>query len=179
MVGWIPSSFGQHPFSLGVRLVGVSWHPKESKHPDILVRRLDKRGRFVVNVGAMVYAEYRLLPHLNIKVTQSFFSDCAGMPAGFSHIGLKAHYNFGQQPHHQIGLTVGPTLFYRKNWNELDGYVDEGFFINKGNTQRLFIPYGMEINYDLFLKDKTAISTGLVPGYPEIFLGTIGIYHSP
>ncbi|MDX5347006.1 MAG: hypothetical protein LPJ89_04135 [Hymenobacteraceae bacterium] len=155
-----------------VKFIGLSIHPKKSPYPEIFKNRLDKNGYFVVDYGLLAgYERFFYKDIFSVRVQQGFYADCAAQFAGFSHIGWRGRIlKIGN---HSLNGGIGPTLVYRKDWNRLEGYTDDGYFKRHASWQYKFLWYGGEFEYNYLVKDKGEFSVMFVPGFPEVV--TLGV----
>jgi hypothetical protein len=159
----VQSAFGQWYFE--VKFVGISVHLKENPHPHLYKRKFDRKGFVVLNAGVILSVEKFVYNDLvSIKFAQAIFSDCANQFAGFSHLGFRLNKELDN---HHFAIGNGPTMFYRKDWSGLTGYIDEGLFKRNENYQYRFFWYAGEVNYGYKLSDQTQLSFTLLPGPPE------------
>ena len=112
--------------SFGIKFMGLSYHPKKSLHPHLYKRKLDRWGHGVVNMGIVFQVEYFVNQNVSIKYSQALLQDCAGKFAGLSHLGMRVGFFMDPRQQHYGSAGLGPTFFYRKNWSDLDGYVNAG-----------------------------------------------------
>lgn len=139
--------------------------------------KLDSGGVLVLNRGLTFNVEVFLWEDIvSVKFIQGLYSDCLARFAGFTHIGLRGRiFELGQ---HSLNGGIGPTLLYRRNWYEVDGY-DDSFSFFRGSPrdywQRRFIWYGGEFEYNYAIDEKRVISTSFVPGYPDLMNLSIGL----
>ena len=162
---------GQPTFD--IKFLGISGHVKSSPHPQLFVRKIDKKGYAVLNIGVISAIEYKLVNNwLSVKLAQAILSDCANQIAGFTHIGLRLNYKLQK---HSFSIGNGPTIYYRKNWNLLNGYVDEGLFKQKKALQYIFFWYAGEIEYHYHFSEKFELGFSFIPGPPEFFSLAPGI----
>ncbi len=156
----------------GIKFIGITAHVKKSPHPHLYKYKLDKNGVFVPNSGVMFSVEFNVYrDKLAIEITQGVFYDCAVQPAGFTHLGFRANV---QHNENVFCFGNGPTLFYRHDWKNLPGYVDEGLFKRFSKWQYRFFWYAGEIEYNVKMSDQNFMSLSLIPGYPEFFTLTAG-----
>jgi hypothetical protein len=160
---------------IGLKFVGLSWHVKASKHPQLFLHKLDRKGHATLTFGAAVTVEYRIKPYLSVKFDQGLLSDCAGRFAGMSLFTVRTNVPLGKLGEGTGGL--GPFFYYRRNWNELEGYVDDGLFkISKNKRwQTKFVWYGGELEHNYPITDRMDISTNLLPAIPVVFTLTPGV----
>jgi hypothetical protein len=156
------------------KLFGVSVHLKESPHPEIFPNRLDEKGYITFNYGAIVgYDRFIVGNKHAVRVEQGLYADCAASLAGFTHIGWRALIL--QKNRHSLNGGIGPTLVYRRDWNRIIGYKDDGYFNRRGEWQYKFYWYAGELEYNYSLSEQTDFSVNLVPGLPELISFGVGV----
>lgn len=163
--------------SIGLKFFGLSIHPKgEKENAFLMPNKLDKNGVFVMNFGGVVSYEYFIFKDIvSVKAIQSLYSDCAARLGGFSHIGVRA--TIFKKGKHTFSGGIGPTIIYRRNWLDLDGYVNKNRFKGNKNSkwQHLFLWYGGEFEYKYSINEKFDISGSFVPGYPDLMSLSLGM----
>lgn len=165
--------------NFGLKYFGLSIHPKgEEENAFLMPRKLDKQARFVLNIGAV--ASYETFLHkdrLSLKLAQALYADCAARTGGFTHLGLRAKILRSEK--HLLSGGIGPTLVYRRNWQELDGYVNQNRFKGQPDArwQYLFLWYGGEFEYKYFVSDQLDFSASFVPGYPDLMSLSFGLHY--
>ncbi|MGL4596438.1 MAG: hypothetical protein ACRCYO_02855 [Bacteroidia bacterium] len=160
---------------IGVKFIGISWHLKPSKHPHLFKGKLDKKGQGTVTYGIALSCEYRFKPYWSVKFDQCIFADCAGRFAGTTMLMPRLNVPFGKLGEGTGG--IGPFFYYRRNWHELDGYVEDGLFKQSKNKrwQTKFIWYGGELEHNYPITERMDISTNLLPAVPVLFTLTPGV----
>jgi len=156
-------------FTAGVKLTGLSVHPRGAINANLMKYKLDDDGVFVFNPGTILSFEKFLYKNIfSAKIAQGLYADCARQFAGMSHIGLRGR--IFQTEKHSFNGGIGPTFFFRKNWQKLDGYVDDEYSIFKGsleaNWQWGFLWYGGEFEYNYKISEMIELSTAMVPYIP-------------
>ncbi|MDX5422845.1 MAG: hypothetical protein LPK07_05450 [Hymenobacteraceae bacterium] len=177
---WSLGVYGQeqekpvYKHAVTVKFFGLSMHLKESPYPEIFPNRLDKKGYLTFNYGAIVgYDRYIIGDAISIRVEQGLYADCAAELAGFTHIGWRGE--IFRKNRHSLNGGFGPTLVYRQDWNNIEGYQDDGYFNRRGDWQYKFYWYGGEFEYNYELKEGTDLSVNLVPGLPELVSIGVGV----
>jgi hypothetical protein len=159
----LKTSYSQWFFE--IKFVGISAHLKKNPHPHLYKRKFDKNGLFVLNLGVIVSVEKMVYNDLiSVKFSQAIFSDCANQLAGFTHMGFRLNKAIDD---HHFAIGNGPTLFYRNDWEKLDGYIDEGLFKRKNKYQYRYFWYAGEVTYSYIFENNIANSFTLIPGPPE------------
>lgn len=163
--------------NVGLRLFGLSIHPhSETENAAIMPLRLDPQAYLVQNLGAILSYEKAIYRDtFTSKLALALYSDCAARLGGFIHIGLRGRvFKVGQ---HSLYGGVGPTLIFRRNWLELEGYKDQKLFKGaKGDRfQYLFLWYGGEFDYRYQINQRLDAVVSLIPGYPDLISLSIGI----
>ncbi|MBF8964271.1 hypothetical protein I0P70_13535 [Pontibacter sp. FD36] len=150
-----------------VKFFGLSMHLRPTPYPELFKNRLDRKGIAVLNFGGIVgYDRFVVREVISVRVEQGLYSDCASSLAGFTHLGWRGQiFKAGR---HSLNGGFGPTLVYRRDWNRLQGYEDDGYFNRRGDWQYKFYWYGGEFEYNYQLKGQYDLSLNLVPGIPEL-----------
>lgn len=163
--------------NIGLKFFGLSIHPKGEKDNAFLMpNKLDKEAYLVLNIGGVIsYEHYIYKDFLSIKVAQAFYADCAARAGGFSHIGVRGRIL--KTGKHLLNGGIGPTIVYRRNWLELEGYKNQNRF--KGHKvdrwQYLFLWYGGEFEYKYALGTQWDLSASFIPGYPDLMSLSLGM----
>ncbi|MCC9168782.1 hypothetical protein [Pontibacter harenae] len=181
MIGWLlplcvlaQDSLKSYKNAFTVKLFGMSLHLRESPYPEIFPKRIDDKGYLVLNVGGIVgYERFVVRDAISVRVEQGIYTDCAASLAGFTHIGWRGR--IFEKGRHSLNGGIGPTLVYRRDWNRIDGYEDDGYFNRSGQWQYKFYWYGGEFEYNYKLSEQTDFSANLVPGLPELISVGVGI----
>lgn len=163
--------------NVGVKFFGLSLHPKgEKENAFLMPNKLDENAYLVMNFGAEVmYEKFIYKDILSVKVIQALYSDCAARLGGFSHIGLRAKiFKIGR---HTLNGGIGPTLVFRRNWLDLEGYVNPNRFKGgpENKFQYLFLWYGGEFEYKYQMNEKLDFAVSFVPGYPDLMSLAFGV----
>lgn len=162
---------------IGIKYFGISIHPKgEHENAVLMPNKFDKNGYVVANIGLqLTYAHFIYKDKYALKFAQSLYADCATRLGGFTHLGLRAR--IFKIKKHLLRGGLGPTLVYRRNWLELDKYVNKNRFKGeKGQKwQYLFLWYGGEFEYIYQLNEGFEFSLSFVPGYPDLMNLSFGL----
>ncbi|GHV76842.1 hypothetical protein AGMMS49942_16630 [Spirochaetia bacterium] len=158
-------------FTIGLKLTGLSIHPKGALNAHLMPYKLDKRAIFVINPGIVLSFEYFFYEDIaSVKIEQAIYKDCCNQAAGFTHIGVRGR--IFQIEKHSLNGGIGPTFIYRKNWYKLEGYNDAFDFFKGGDAksdwQWRFIWWGGEFEYNYRLTETTELSFTIVPFIPEL-----------
>jgi hypothetical protein len=150
-----------------LKFFGLSAHLRATPYPELFKNKLDDKGIFVMNFGGIVgYDRFVVRDVISVRVEQGLYSDCASSLAGFTHLGWRGQiFKTGR---HSLNGGFGPTLVYRRDWNRLPGYEDDGYFNRSGDWQYKFYWYGGEFEYNYQLSEQYDLSLNLVPGIPEL-----------
>lgn len=163
--------------NFGVKYFGLSIHPKGEKDNAFLMpRRFDNKGYFVLNVGGVVSYEHFFFKDIfSVKIAQALYSDCAARLGGFSHIGIRG--KIFSQSRHSLHGGIGPTIVFRSNWLEMEGYKNPNRFKGDADSkwQHLFLWYGGEFEYKYRIKEKIDLTASFIPGYPDLMSLSFGL----
>ena len=163
--------------NIGIKLFGLSIHPKGEKDNAFLMpNKLDKNAYLVMNFGAeIMYEKFLYKDIVSAKIVQALYVDCAEKLGGFSHIGIRA--KIFKIDRHSLYGGIGPTLVFRRNWQEMSGYVNPNRFKGDVNEkwQQLFLWYGGEFEYKYIISDRIDFSASFIPGYPDLMSLAAGV----
>jgi hypothetical protein len=154
-------------------------HPFGDRQSALQPHKLDANAHFVLNFGGFVgYERFVWEDLLSIKLMQGIFTDCSGGLAGFTHLGFRA-FAF-EKKRFKVMFGMGPTLYYRDDWNRFPGYIDTGFFHRisthtLGPLQYYLFVYGMEFEFDYRLNKRIDLNGGFTPGAPLALTFSAGI----
>jgi hypothetical protein len=170
-------SINAQSYNIGIKYFGLSFHPLGAYNNELMPLKFDPKGIFVLDVGAMAsFEKYLWKDFISIKVAQAFYGDCILQFAGFSHIGFRIKiFTIGK---HNLNGGIGPTLIYRKNWYDIDGYDDTFSFFNGSKNdywQWRFLWYGGEFEYNYNLLKNIDLSITFIPGFPDLVAFAFGI----
>lgn len=163
--------------NLGFKYFGLSIHPKGEKDNAFLMpNKLDKDAYMVLNLGGVISYEFFVYKDiLSLKAAQALYADCAARTGGFSHLGVRARML--KKGRHILNGGIGPTMVYRRNWLELDGYQNQNRFKGGKNNQwqYLFLWYGGEFEYKYSVSRQIQCAASIIPGYPDLMSLSIGM----
>ena len=174
LVGPLPLA-AQAPARQAVTLkhFAFSYHLKQARNPELFLHRIDQRGIGVLHYGLIAgYDRYVYKDVLFLRAEKGLYADCAASLAGFWHLGWRALIL--RKGRHSLNGGIGPTLVFRRNWNRLPGYTDDGYFRRHGDWQYRFFLYAGELEYNYQIKGRSAISLTLIPGLPELVSFGVG-----
>ncbi|MDX5480627.1 MAG: hypothetical protein LPK07_03000 [Hymenobacteraceae bacterium] len=156
-----------------LKFFGLSAHLRATPYPELFKNKLDEKGILVMNFGGIAgYDRFVVRDVISVRVEQGLYSDCASSLAGFTHLGWRGQiFEAGR---HSLNGGFGPTLVYRRDWNRLQGYEDDGYFNRDGDWQYKFYWYGGEFEYNYQLTGQYDLSVNLVPGIPELVSFGVG-----
>ena len=156
-----------------LKFFGLSAHIERTQNPEVFPNRLDKKGIFVPNYGGVAgYERFFYKDIFSVRLEQGVYADCSESLAGFTHLGWRGRiFKAGK---HSLNGGIGPTLVYRRNWNRLPGYSDDGYFKQHGDWQYKFLWYAGEFEYNYRLTQHGELSAMIVPGFPSVISFGIG-----
>lgn len=157
-----------------LKYFGLSLHLKESPHPQIFPNKLDEKGYATVNYDIIAGYDRYLVRNVHaVRLQQAIYADCSSSLAGFSHIGWRGL--IFKKRKHSLNGGIGPTLVYRRDWNRIEGYQDDGYFNRRGEWQYKFYWYAGELEYNYQLTSEVDISVNMIPAIPELISFGAGI----
>jgi hypothetical protein len=163
--GALPVLAQQQAFTL--KAFGITGHLKPALNPALFPNRLDNQGLVVLNYGAIMgYDRYVREEVLHIRAQKGLYADCTASLAGFWHLGWRA--TILRAGRHSLNGGIGPTLVFRRDWNRLPGYEDDGYFRQGRGWQYRFYWYAGELEYNCRVDARNELSVTLIPGLPEL-----------
>ncbi len=164
-----------HDFKVSLQYIGFTYHPGGGNTPEIYPLKVDKEANGVFEVGGNINFDYYFHKDFFIRGSVAHYLDCAYVPAGYFHIGVRG--NLLKKGKHQINGGMGPTLVYREDWHQFPEYQGDRFFGSrvKGKWQYRFIFYGGEFEYLYQLSDQIQLQYSIIPGIPIVLTSKVGI----
>lgn len=165
--------------NIGFKYFGLSIHPAgEPENASLMPHKLDSKAVLVLNLGAEISYEHFIYDEaVSLKMVQAGYADCAARLGGFSHLGFRL--KIVDSKNHSLYGGIGPTLVYRRNWLEMEDYVNLHRF--KGGVddrwQYLFLWYGGEIEYKYKRSKQWDFAISFVPGYPDLMSLALGMHY--
>ena len=164
--------FKSNTFYLSAQYLGFTFHPGEGgKYP----LKIDEKAYWVFEVGGAINLDYYFKEKIFIRGSVAHYLDCAYVPAGYFHLGLRG--TIFEKAKHQINGGLGPTLLYREDWYQFSEYKGDSFYGDRVNCkwQYRFIFYGGEFEYLYQLTDKIQLQFSRIPGIPIIVTSKFGL----
>ena len=150
--------------SIEFKLTTIGLHPDKSLRQDPLMyeNRIDDNGNFILEPGLMIsYQKYIYLAALSFQFSQGFYSDAAAKLAGTTNILLK--YKFYHKYKFAVSLGMGPSLSYRKDWNNISQYIDNDGYTVNGSWQTKWM-FGAEFSFYYYNGNKGDYSLSFYHG---------------
>ena len=152
---------GQSAISIEAHTIGMHFFGNPNLR--YYENNFDSLGYFCAEPGAMFSYEFYVSANwLSIQLSQSFFSDAAGLLAGFTKISLR--YMFFHKFRNQLYIDVAPAITYRKSWTTLGPYyIREANYKRNGNIE--FRPSIItKIEYDIFIRNRSDVNISIMYG---------------
>jgi hypothetical protein len=167
------NSFAQDLRNFSVKFMGLSVHPTGDPSTEILIRKIDPIGRYVVNLGILASGEWFFKEDkASFRFLGGAMSECSGLFAGVAHVGLK--FKLMSVGPHYLSWGVGPTLYFRENWIKVrPNHFDENY-LTLGPWEYILLWYGMDFEYNINLNDDLDFSTTIIPAYPKVISMALG-----
>lgn len=162
---------GAQMWSIGIYFNGINGHLKKPLNPSLYHRTLTKNKRLVYNIGGGIRISYYVNKFAGLTITQVFLPhDCGNKFFGMTHAGVFLSTRYFNESKHEALLIGGPTMFYRKNWNDLAGYIDDGLMKKTKNNrwQYKFVWHGGFLEYQYHYDNFNAVGLHVMPGIPEL-----------
>lgn len=163
-------------FAVSLQYCGITFHPRGGSLPERFPRKFDSKAYFVAEMGIAINGDFYLIPEkLFLRYMTAHYRDCANLPAGFEHLGIRGR--IFEKGNHSVNGGMGITLVYRKDWHQFPEYKEEAFYKDrvKNGWQYRILPYGGEFEYLYKLNDVLSLQYSLIPGIPYIMTSKIGV----
>lgn len=167
-------------FTFVIKISGLAYHPQKEINESHYRWKIDKNGHLVSFIGITLIADYSFNQYIGIKTAHTIMPfDCAGKWAFVSHIGINFHDRVigWKNNEHRFSGSFGPLWYYRKGWNNINGYIQETDFIKSSKNKQWeskFVWYGAQAQYDYYFNTQQALSVNIFPGYPYIYSFAVG-----
>ncbi len=159
----------------GIRFMVLGLFPEGSENIDHFQHNLDTEGKLHFLPGVILQYEIFADDRVSVKALQSFFQNRAGELSGFTHIGLRAYViNRGS---HALILGIGPSLFYRHDWNKYEWYQNDDEYKVKAPWQYKASILSGEIQYSYYISKHSDVSFSLNHFEPKGITFGIGYTH--
>lgn len=160
---------------VSVKLMGISLHTDRNLNGKMYRAAIGKNNRVAFHLGLALTTEYKFNNWFSMKFDQVGFRDCGGKFAGMSMFNLRYTQDIGSAG--DVSGGMGPFFYYRKNWNAIAGYEDDGYFKESSNKkwQTKFVWYGGELEYNYPITETVDWSTNVLPGIPVVIAVASGV----
>ena len=163
-------------WALNAKAFGLTFHPDGGENEGY-PRQLDDGAYWVLQVGAQVDVDRKILPWLSVRTTHALYRDCADVWAGFHNIGLRLDWAATDRLNLRVG--AGPTFLWRQNWlGRVEGYRRDSFFgeaDSSSDFQDAFLWYGGDIEASYRVNERWGVVVSMIPGWPEVITTAIGV----
>lgn len=163
-----------HYFS--VQWLGLTLHPDGGgAMPQNYPWKLDKKAIFVLNPGIAISYDWAWKKHFFWRAAAGYYGDCALLPAGYLHVGLRWEaIRFGR---HSFNGGFGPGFLFRKDWHRFSAYHGDPVYGERvyQSWQYRFTPIIGEVEYMYQINDNVAFQYSVLPAYPAVIVSKIGI----
>jgi hypothetical protein len=144
--------------NISVKLHTLSYQFTETQ-PDLLKLNLSSNGQLAAEPGIILAYEAYANSKTALKLSQAVIMDKASHLAGATSVMIK--FKLVKSFKHSFYLAIGPTFHYRKNWADMEDYVDEPIYNSNEEWQHKFSWLSAEIEYNLYLTKVTDLSISL------------------
>lgn len=158
---------------ISIKFMGLSIHPGGANSSDIMPLKLDKKGILVPNIGIIISYDHEIEEGVSLRFSQGIYYDCALQPAGFSQINLRG--DIYKKDDIRINGGAGPTVIYRKSWEDLEGYNPTDFYKSRGNMEYVYLWYGGDFELGKIIDENREFRLSFVPGYPALMHLSAGV----
>lgn len=127
--------------------------------PGLLKLKLNQNGRLAAEPGLFFAYETYASSNTALKISQALLLDKATHLAGATQIMVK--FRVAKSFKHSVYMALGPVFHFRKNWADMEGYIDEPIYNSAEDWQHRFTWISGEIEYNYYLNKYTDLSISL------------------
>ena len=164
------STFSQSNFSVGLTGLGVDFG--DCDNAEIYKLKVGSNGKIVLEPGLRFGAEIYASPITSLKFVQNVRFDSMEKIAGSTQIMLR--FRLFKVYKHSLNIGIGPQVFYRQSWQEIDGYIDEKIY-ESGAAQYKICWLSGELEYNYWITKKCDLSFAINHLSPEVASFAIGV----
>lgn len=146
-------------------------------------RKLSADGRHLITPGMEFYYDWNIpyrsqFLYINsLRVVAAGYNDSMNHFSGY--LAYTPRWIFLKRDNFHINFGLGPTLIFRKSWNSIEGYRDDGYYQESDKFlpgyQYKFI-IGGDINLHFELNSKIDLVWSIIPGLPYVITQSFGMY---
>lgn len=127
--------------------------------PELANLKLTNDGKLAIEPGVIIAYEAYATSNTALKLSQAVIFDKTGHLAGATSAMIK--FRLLKSFKHSIYAALGPTLHFRKNWADMDEYIDEPIYNSTDEWQHKISWLSAEIEYNYYLNRKMDLSISL------------------
>lgn len=136
--------------NIGVKAFAVGAHPFEEANKVLNMNAIDEKGNFALEPGFYLSLEQYVSDDMvALKMHQSIHRDRLNKLAGSTHVGVQVYLYRDKRQSLSFGL--GPTLYFRGNWSEVEGYEFDDFYETNQEWQYKLQFITGELQYNYYL----------------------------
>ncbi len=166
------SAMAQSNFSLDFTSIGFDFGDKENA--PIYKLKAGESGGVILEPGIRLAGEVYSSDQVSLKFAQTIRMDEMKTLAMSSQIMLRLRVFKIYK--HSVNFGFGPQVFYRKTWQNFDGYVDEGVY-KTGSFQTKMNWLSGELEYNYYLNKHNDFSFVIYHMNPEAMGFALGFKH--
>lgn len=165
-------SLAQSNFSLDFTSIGFDFGDMENA--PIYTIKVNDNGKVIAEPGIRLAAEAYTSDVVSLKFAQTIRLDEMMTLAMSTQIMLRLR--MFKIYKHSVNIGFGPQLFYRKTWQNFDGYIDEGVY-KGGSLQSKLNWLSAEVEYNYYLNKHNDFSFCVIHMNPEAMGFALGFKH--
>ena len=151
-------TFTQSQNNISIKITSLSYQFTETQ-ADIIKMKLSNNGQLAFEPGLILGYEGFASPSTALKFSQFVLLDKAMHIAGSTQLMLKI--KLIKSFKNSIYFAVGPGLFYRQSWSNIEDYADESIYNESSGWQYKFSWFSGEIEYNYYLSKYSDITISI------------------
>ena len=138
-------------------------------------RKISSSGRAVITPGIGIYYDKALSSNFlhadQMQFAAAYYYDSLDHKSGI--LALLPRWQFALSDRLRTSVGLGPALMFRETWNTEPGYVDDGYFRERGDYQyKTLIGANIAVQYQL--TSRTEFVWTIVPAIPYVITQSLG-----
>lgn len=158
------TGFAKSQSNINIKLSTLSYQFTDN-NAGLAKLKLNENGKLAFEPGIIFAYESFATPLASLKFNMALFMDKATKLAGFPQVLIRIRlFNAFK---HSMTLGLGPALFFRQTWADINGYVEDNIYTNSGSWQYKMAWLSGELEYNYYLSKNSNLSVSLNIVNPE------------
>ncbi len=158
--------------NISAALTGLGADFGDRENAPLYKIKADDNGKILVEPGIRLGAELYANDFTSLKFAQTIRMDCMKKAAFTTELMLR--FRLFKIYKHSLSIGFGGAAFYRKTWQDIEGYKDDGY--KNGTLQNKVLPTA-ELEYNYVICKKNDLSFAVTHFGPKAVGFAVGVKH--